>query len=125
MIRLSYLFFIAALLNLSASAQQATQRYNWKSVQIRGGGFVDGIIYHPTKKGLLYCRTDMGGAYKWNDATKTWGPLLDWVSYKDNNLMGVESIALDPNDTNRLYMACGTYTGSHGPNVILVSANLS
>jgi len=124
MIRLSYLLLMAMLLNLSASAQQqVTQHYNWKSVQIRGGGFVDGIIYHPTKKGLLYCRTDMGGAYKWNNITNTWEALLDWVSYKDDNLMGVESIALDPNDTNRLYMACGTYTGSHGPNAILVSAN--
>ncbi|RZK11499.1 MAG: hypothetical protein EOO46_06550, partial [Flavobacterium sp.] len=97
------------------------QPYNWKNVQIAGGGFVDGVIFHPTAKGLLYCRTDMGGAYRWNAVSKSWEPLLDWVSYKDNNLMGVESIALDPADPNRLYMACGTYTSSPGPNAILRS----
>jgi hypothetical protein len=108
-------------IKLSVNAQIPNQQYNWKSVQIRGGGFVDGLIYHPTEKGLLYCRTDMGGAYKWNDVSKEWEPLLDWVSYKDDNLMGVESIALDPSDPNRLYMACGTYTSSAGPNAILRS----
>lgn len=121
MIRLWCLLLITVLIKMSASAQQSVQHYKWRSVQIRGGGFVDGIIFHPIKKDLLYCRTDMGGAYKWNKKTKYWKPLLDWVSYKDNNLMGVESIALDPNDTNRLYMACGTYTGSHGPNAVLIS----
>lgn len=114
-------FILAANYNTRISAQQADQQYNWKSVQIRGGGFVDGLIYHPAEKGLLYCRTDMGGAYKWNNTRKAWEPLLDWVSYKESNLMGVESIALDPVDPNRLYMACGTYTGSAGPNAILRS----
>jgi photosystem II stability/assembly factor-like uncharacterized protein len=97
----------------NANAQQvATIPYNWKSVQMVGGGFVPGIIFHPKAKGVRYCRTDMGGAYRWNDTSKRWEPLLDWLSYEDVNLMGVESIALDPNDPNRLYMACGTYTSA-------------
>jgi hypothetical protein len=25
--------------------------YTWKSVRIVGGGFVDGIVFHPTEKG--------------------------------------------------------------------------
>lgn len=106
---------------LLVRAQQCTETYKWKSVQIAGGGFVDGVIYHPTAKDVLYCRTDMGGAYRWNENTKTWEPLLDWVSYKDRNLMGVESIALDPSDSKYLFMACGTYTSSPGPNAILRS----
>jgi len=118
--RLLLILFIVAF-NIKANAQKAAQVYNWKNVQIHGGGFVDGLIYHPTEKGLLYCRTDMGGAYKWNDNSKEWEPLLDWVSYKESNLMGVESIALDPADPNRLYMACGTYTNAAGPNAILRS----
>ncbi|MEO6850209.1 MAG: hypothetical protein ABI203_11820, partial [Mucilaginibacter sp.] len=71
-------------------------------------------------KGLRYCRTDMGGAYRWNDDTKRWEPILDWVTYKENNLMGVESIAVDANDPNKVLLACGTYTGSK-PNAILRS----
>jgi photosystem II stability/assembly factor-like uncharacterized protein len=90
--------------------------YLWKNVQIVGGGFVDGIIFHPTAKGVRYCRTDMGGAYRWNDLTKGWEPLLDWLSYEDTNLMGVESIAIDPSDSNCVYLACGTYTNPRVPN---------
>jgi photosystem II stability/assembly factor-like uncharacterized protein len=80
-----------------------------------GGGFVDGIVFHPTAKGVRYARTDMGGAYRWNETAKRWEPLLDWVSYEDLNLMGVESIALDAADPNRVYLACGTYTNARTP----------
>src|ERR1035437_6233463 len=90
--------------------------YSWKSVQIVGGGFVDGIVFHPTAKGVCYCRTDMGGAYRRNPTTLRWEPLLDWVSYEDVNLMGVESIALDPSDADRVFLSCGTYTNDHSPN---------
>jgi len=89
--------------------------YTWKNVQMVGGGFVDGIVFHPTAKGLCYCRTDMGGAYRRDPSTLRWIPLLDWVSYKDMNLMGVESIALDPSDPNRLFLSCGTYTNDRTP----------
>jgi len=115
------LFIAAFSLKATVNAQVPDQPYQWKNVQIHGGGFVDGVIYHPTEKDLLYCRTDIGGAYKWNEGIKAWEPLLDWVSYKDRNLMGVESIALDANNPNRVYMACGTYTAIRVPNAILRS----
>lgn len=90
--------------------------YTWKNVQIVGGGFVDGIIFHPTASEVRYVRTDMGGAYKWNPALGRWSPILDFMPYKDLNLMGVESIALDPQDPRRVYMALGTYTNAATPN---------
>jgi hypothetical protein len=106
--------FIALAFLTPATAQNparkpASEPYTWKSVQIVGGGFVDGIVFHPSAKGVRYARTDMGGAYRWNDQTKRWEPLLDWVPYQDSNLMGVESIAMDPSDPNLVYLACGTY----------------
>ena len=112
---------IALAFLIPATAQNpagkpASEPYTWKSVQMVGGGFVDGIIFHPTAKGVRYARTDMGGAYRWNDQTRRWEPLLDWVSYEDLNLMGVESIAVDPSDPNRVYLACGTYTNADTPN---------
>ena len=100
---------------LSAQVPKATP-YTWKNVQIVGGGFVDGVIFHPTAKDVRYARTDMGGAYRWDAATHRWQPMLDWMPYKDLNLMGVESIALDPADASRVYMACGTYTNPNTPN---------
>lgn len=98
------------------SRKLTSQPYGWRNVQIVGGGFVDGIIFHPKEKGLRYARTDIGGAYRWNDQSKRWEPLLDWISYPDMNLMGVESIAVDPSDPDRVYLACGTYTNPGTPN---------
>lgn len=109
---------VAFFLSASAAFAQGPKQvpYTWKSVQIVGGGFVDGIIFHPTAKNIRYARTDMGGAYRWNATADRWQPILDWVPYKDRNLMGIESIAVDPLDPNRVYVACGTYTNANTPN---------
>jgi photosystem II stability/assembly factor-like uncharacterized protein len=46
------------------------------------------------------------------------------VPYEDLNLMGVESIAVDPSDPDRVYLSCGTYTNEKTPNgAILRSAD--
>ena len=105
-------------------AQKAAQvPYTWKNVQIVGGGFVDGVIFHPTAADVRYARTDMGGAYRWDAAARRWQPILDWVPYKDLNLMGVESIAVDPSDPSRVYLACGTYTNPPTPNGAILRSN--
>jgi photosystem II stability/assembly factor-like uncharacterized protein len=111
---LSVLLFLLAAAN--GSAQLApSERYSWKNVQIVGGGFVDGIVFSPSASGVRYARTDMGGAYRWDDASHHWQPILDWISYKDFNLMGIESLAVDASDANRVYLACGTYTNPTTP----------
>ena len=53
------------------------QSYNWNNVVIKGGGFVSGLITHPHAPGVVYARTDIGGAYRWNAAGNSWVPLLD------------------------------------------------
>lgn len=113
-----WLLSVICLFNNQAiySQNKSSVTYTWNSVQIVGGGFVDGIIFHPAEKGLCYCRTDMGGAYRRNSKTLRWEPLLDWLSYTDVNLMGVESIALDPSDPDWVFLACGTYSASWAPN---------
>lgn len=84
--------------------------YSWQNVVIGGGGFVTGIVFHPREKGLIYARTDVGGAYRCDDSTQRWVPITDWIGVADVNLTGIESIAVDPSDTNRVYLAAGTYT---------------
>ena len=98
--------------------------YAWKSVVIRGGGFVTGIIYSRVKPGVLYVRTDIGGAYRYEPRDKSWLPLTDFIAQKDGNYLGIESIAADPVDGNRVYMAVGMYTQSWaGPGAFMRSDN--
>lgn len=106
-----------ALAGASAlAAPPADMPYAWKPVAIVGGGFVDGIAFHPGVPGLAYARTDMGGAYRRDTATGPWQPLLDHLPLADVNLMGVESLAVDPHDPDAVYLACGTYTAATVPN---------
>ena len=103
--------------------------YSYTNVQIVGGGFVDGLYFHPTSKGLMYARTDVGGAYRWNNVIggdAQWVPLLDFTGRFDSGYnLGVESLALDPNDPTRLYLAVGEYTESYGTNgYILASSDM-
>ncbi|MDN3293771.1 cellulose binding domain-containing protein [Streptomyces ficellus] len=93
----------------------AAESYTWKNVRIDGGGFVPGIVFSRTEKNLAYARTDIGGAYRWQQATKTWTPLLDSVGWDRWGHTGVVSIASDSIDPNRVYAAVGTYTNSWDP----------
>lgn len=113
-------FSLAPVTALSAQTTQPS--YTWKNVRIVAGGYVDGIIAHPLQPGLFYARTDVGGAYRYVAARSKWVPLNDWTSPADSNWMGVESIAIDPNDVNMLFMVTGLYTPWWGSNgAVLVS----
>ena len=114
--------FLLILGLLSGGGTAWAQAYKWKPVAIHGGGFVTGIQFHPSASGLMYCRTDIGGAYRWNPTNNTWVPLLDFFGYPNNewSLISAESIGLDPQDSNRLYLTCGWL---QTPSEILVSTN--
>jgi hypothetical protein len=99
----------------SARAAIAADTYTWKNARIDGGGFVPGIVFNRTEKNLAYARTDIGGAYRWQESTKTWTPLLDSVGWDDWGHTGVVSIASDSVDPNRVYAAVGTYTNGWDP----------
>ncbi|MEU7572833.1 cellulose binding domain-containing protein [Micromonospora sp. NPDC049240] len=98
------------------AAAAAAEPYTWKNVRIDGGGFVPGIVFNPTEKNLIYARTDIGGAYRWEQATRSWTPLLDWVGADRWGWNGVVSLATDPVQTNRVYAAVGMYTNDWDPN---------
>ena len=88
-----------------------------------GGGFVDGIIACPRQQNLFYARTDVGGAYRWDEPTQSWIPLLDWLSPSQVSYMGVESLAVDPQSPAKLYILAGTSYWNGGISAILRSTN--
>jgi photosystem II stability/assembly factor-like uncharacterized protein len=112
------LLCLASPLFARASAQSAPAHtsYNFRNVAIVAGGFISGVVPHPTQKNLLYLRTDIGGVYRSDDDGQHWIPLTDWVSKNESNLLGIESIALDPTDPKLLYLSVGTYNKSWAPN---------
>src|SRR3954468_2305148 len=88
-------------------AQSQTNQYEWKSVAMGGGGFVSGIITSKQEANLIYARTDVGGAYRWDATNERWIALTDWVSEDQAGFLGVESMAIDPQAPSKLYMLVG------------------
>lgn len=102
----------------------ASEEYSWNSVATgAGGGFVPGIIFNQTEPNLIYARTDIGGAYRWNEADGSWIPLTDSVGWADWNKNGVDALATDPVDPDKVYMATGTYTNSWDGNGQIMRSN--
>jgi hypothetical protein len=87
----------------------------WNTVPLGGGGFVTGLASNADGS-VFYCRTDVGGAFRWVPTGDVAGN-GSWVSLSDaivpfgtagaSGMMGVESIATDPSNLNRVYMAAG------------------
>src|SRR5690349_4255052 len=114
--------FLLFLLVCIISTKALTQSYAWKNVKIGAGGFVSGLIFNPSQSNLLYARTDVGGAYRWESSSNTWVPLTDFMGQDEENYSGILSIATDPNDVNRVYMAAGLYTQSWAGNGAVFSS---
>lgn len=110
------ILLLLAVLTVSSAAAADSARYAWHDVQIGGGGFVSGLVFHPREKGLYYARTDVGGAYRWDERRQRWIPLNDGLGPDDAHLTGIESLAVDPRDPERLYLAAGLYTMDSSPN---------
>lgn len=98
---------LSSCLNLAAAA-------GWTTVPLGGGGFVTGLSCN-SNASAIYCRTDVGGAFRWVPAADATNG--SWVSLTDSmvpfgtanaaSLMGVEALSADPTNLNRLYMAAG------------------
>ncbi|MER7494091.1 1,4-beta-glucanase [Streptomyces pharetrae] len=93
-----------------ARAAGPASAYRWRNVVIGGTGFITGVLFHPAVRGLAYARTDIGGAYRWDERAARWIPLTDHLGWDDWNLLGVEAMAVDPAHPDRLYLAVGTYS---------------
>ncbi len=111
----SQIFLILFILSIPvlirpAPGQVAAESYRWRNVVIVGGGFVTGLITHPRQRGLVYARTDVGGAYRRDSPASDWIPITDMIGMSDWHLTGIESLAVDPSAPDRVYLAAGIYT---------------
>lgn len=92
--------------------------YSYGRVAIGGGGFVSGIIASGNSK---FARTDVGGAYKWNDKDCSWSSLTDFISEADKGLLSIEALAVDPSNEDNIYMLGGCQYFSDQKTAILYS----
>ena len=94
--------------------------WTYGQVAVGGGGFVTGV-FSTCEEGVFYARTDVGGAYRWDDDKQAWKSLNYWVSEDDVGLMGVSALAVDPTDASKVYILAGTEYFSSGKTCILKS----
>ena len=104
---------VLAIAQTEKTNENLTVNYTWKTVKIGGGGFVTGIVAHPTTPNLIYARTDVGGAYKWDEATRTWMQLIRVPNVlQPNEYAGrdynVDSLALSRSNDQIIYAAVGS-----------------
>jgi hypothetical protein len=97
-------FFSALMLfTLCVSPNRAAQQ-----IDLRGMGFVTGIVAHPADSTLVYARTDVGGLFRWDSGNGEWIPLMDlFTEASEQDRYSIESVALDPNNPDRVYVATG------------------
>ena len=85
--------------------------YVWNPLRMGAGGFVTGVVLHPTEADVRIVRTDVGGVYGWDADVDQWRQLLtgDGVPDADDHPgdYQVESMALSPSDPSVIYIAGG------------------
>jgi xyloglucan-specific exo-beta-1,4-glucanase len=107
---------VTAAATPAEAATPATTAYNWNSVAIGGGGFIPDIVFNTGAANIAYARTDIGGVYRWNQSSSSWTSLMDWVGQSNWGYEGAVSVAADPVNTNKVFVAAGMYTTSWDPN---------
>ncbi|MBP5378553.1 MAG: 1,4-beta-glucanase, partial [Ruminococcus sp.] len=90
--------------DFASAADDISAKMEWNAVRLGGGGFVSGIV---TGKKVMYARTDVGGAYKYNYDTDQWEQLLGDINDADRGYLSVDAMAIDPTDENTVYFLCG------------------
>lgn len=81
--------------------------YIYHHLPIGGGGYVTGFFFHPRDRHTLYCRTDIGGMYRFDDERQCWVSLIDHVKPDDLRETYPISAALDETEPDTLFIAGG------------------
>ncbi len=84
--------------------------YGYYNAPIPGGGYVTGFAFDYKEPGVLYCRTDIGGSYRYSYKEDRWHCLTFHVGMED--LSETFPIAIAAAD-KKLYIACGDGRRQH------------
>lgn len=81
---------------------------NWtnQNSNAAGIGRINVLAFHPTNTSLMWAGAPLGGLWRTDDAGATWTPLTDGMPNS-----GVSGIAVDPNNTNIIYILTGDGDG--------------
>lgn len=88
----------------SEGSADISDSMEWGTVEIGGGGFVSGIV---TGQNVMYARTDVGGAYKYNYDTEEWVQLFGDLTEADRGMLSIDAMVIDPTDDDTVYFLCG------------------
>jgi len=98
------------LSHFRADGADLTAAYQWKQMKIGDGEWIVDMDTSPTEKGVIFCCTDVSGAYPWNAATSTWKQIVTaetmpkyYVRY--GRYSGVDSLVTAPKAPGIAYMA--------------------
>jgi hypothetical protein len=84
---------------------------------------VSAVIASVLEKNVFFARTDVGGLYRWDEASQAWTALTDFASDGQTGFLGVEAVALDPQTPGRVYALVGIDYFNGGKTAILSSTN--
>ena len=113
--------FISSIAFITSTHKTKAETPAYGYVQVGGGGYVCSVIESLTEDDIFYAKTDVGGIFRWNESTKRWKPLHEWVSPGQTSYMGTESFAIDPNSPNKVYAVGGTSYWNNGITAIMRS----
>jgi|GEM_PF-3402712 len=85
----------------------------WSTLGMGAGGWVTGII-RTSDPDVMYSRTDVGGAYRWDADARRWDQMLrpdnvpaHILAAISEHSNGVGAIAVDPNNSNNVWLTLG------------------
>ena len=94
--------------------------YEYKNAPIPGGGYVTGFLFDKKRRDVLFCRTDIGGTYRYDAKLDCWKSLIDHVTMEKSDETCPIAIALDEETEGKFYTACGV---GRGNGTLVVSAD--
>ncbi|MCM1193510.1 MAG: endoglucanase [Butyrivibrio sp.] len=88
--------------------------YQYRNLPIPGGGYVTGFLYSEREKDVLYIRTDIGGAYRFDSGEQRWVSLIPHVTMEDLSETFPIALAIDEEKPGSLYIVCGVNEPASG-----------